>query len=131
MAVVGGKYPRPCPAHPDWIHRSAYRNAAPGLQLRAAADVHPDADDGVATGGPRRRRRLTIPANGSHCRGGSPLVRFFAKSISVTAIRISARVLRSGASSMACFSGAPKGDIIASALTSASLGAFLIPSQSA
>ena len=35
------------------------------------------------------------------------LVRFLARSISVTAIRISARVLRSGASSMACFSAGP------------------------
>ncbi len=42
-----------------------------------------------------------------HCNGGSPLVRFLARSISVTAIRISARVFRSGASSMACFSAGP------------------------
>jgi len=42
-----------------------------------------------------------------YCSGGSPLVRFLARSISVTAIRISARVLRSGASSIACFSGGP------------------------
>ena len=42
-----------------------------------------------------------------YCNGGSPLVRFLARSISVTAIRISARVLRSGASSIACFSAGP------------------------
>ena len=42
-----------------------------------------------------------------YCSGGSPLVRFLARSISVTAIRISARVFRSGASSIACFSGGP------------------------
>src|SRR5262249_24554713 len=42
-----------------------------------------------------------------YCSGGSPLVRFLARSISVTATRISARVLRSGASSMACFSAGP------------------------
>ena len=43
----------------------------------------------------------------AYCNPVSPLVRFLARSISVTAIRISARVLRSGASSIACFSGAP------------------------
>ena len=43
----------------------------------------------------------------SYCSGGSPLVRFLARSITVTAIRISARVLRSGASSIACFSAGP------------------------
>ena len=42
-----------------------------------------------------------------YCSPVSPLVRFLARSISVTAIRISARVFRSGASSIACFSAAP------------------------
>jgi cytochrome c biogenesis protein CcdA len=42
-----------------------------------------------------------------YCSGGSPLVRFLARSISVTAIKISARVFRSGASSIACFSAGP------------------------
>ena len=44
---------------------------------------------------------------GRYCNPVSPLVRFLARSISVTATRISARVLRSGASSIACFSAGP------------------------
>jgi hypothetical protein len=43
----------------------------------------------------------------NHCNPVSPEVRFLARSISVTAIKISARVFKSGASSIACFSGAP------------------------
>ena len=50
---------------------------------------------------------LSKPSVFDYCSGGSPLVRFLARSISVTAIRISARVLRSGASSIACFSAGP------------------------
>src|SRR5262249_50330916 len=42
-----------------------------------------------------------------HCNGVSPSVLALASSISVTATRISARILRSGASSSACFSAAP------------------------
>jgi hypothetical protein len=42
-----------------------------------------------------------------HCSGVSPPVAFLASSISVAATRISARVLRSGASSSACFSAVP------------------------
>src|SRR5207248_114275 len=74
-----------------------------------------------------RRGRGIVP----HCNGVSPPAAFLASSISVTAMRISARVLRSGASSIACFSAAPYGDIIARALTSASFGALSIPCQSA
>src|SRR4029077_15595627 len=66
-----------------------------------------------------------------YCNGVSPGVLLLASSISVTATRISARVFKSGASSMACFSATSYGDIIARALTKASLGAFSIPSQSA
>src|SRR6516162_3948153 len=66
-----------------------------------------------------------------YCNGVSPGVLLLASSISVTATRISARVFKSGASSMACFSATSYGDIIASALTNASLGAFSMPSQSA
>jgi hypothetical protein len=51
--------------------------------------------------------RVNAHRRAGYCSGGSPLVRFLARSISVTAIRISARVLRSGASSIACFSGGP------------------------
>src|SRR5258708_29825344 len=68
-------------------------------------------------GGPIGLRRLSgdaptwifghMSSAGYYCSGGSPLVRFLARSIMVTAIRISARVLRSGASSIACFSGGP------------------------
>src|SRR5882757_360228 len=47
------------------------------------------------------------PSALSYCSPVSPEVRFFARSISVTAIKISARVFKSGASSIACFSGAP------------------------
>ena len=50
---------------------------------------------------------LGILTRRHYCSGGSPLVRFLARSISVTAIRISARVFRSGASSIACFSAGP------------------------
>src|SRR5262249_15830874 len=72
------------------------------------------------------------PCGGSqHCNGVSPGVLLLASSISVTATRISARVFRSGASSIACFSATSYGDIIASALTKASFGAFSMPSQSA
>src|SRR5579871_617367 len=42
----------------------------------------------------------------AYCSGVSPGVLLLASSISVTAIKISARVFRSGASSMACFSAA-------------------------
>src|SRR5579859_1434508 len=42
----------------------------------------------------------------AYCSGVSPDVLLLASSISVTAIKISARVFRSGASSMACFSAA-------------------------
>src|SRR5580693_5744364 len=62
----------------------------------------------------------TSPVNGggqNYCRGVSPDVLLLASSIAVTAIRISARVFRSGASRSACFSAASYGDIIASAFT--------------
>src|SRR6185312_12768583 len=75
---------------------------------------------------PRARREHASP----YCNGGSPSVFFLARSISVMATRISARVFRSGASSSACFSAAPNGDIMARAFTSASFGAFSMPSQS-
>ena len=54
-----------------------------------------------------RRSGTKIARPGAYCRPVSPLVRFLARSISVTAIRISARVFRSGASSIACFSAGP------------------------
>jgi len=58
--------------------------------------------------GPSKSYRRGPRKNGAiYCSGGSPLVRFLARSISVTAIRISVRVLRSGASSIACFSAGP------------------------
>src|SRR3954452_24287543 len=81
----------------------------------------------------RARRAALMRRNAAetHCNGVSPPVIFLASSISVTATRISARVFRSGASNSACFSGGPYGDIMASALTSASLGALSMPSQSA
>src|SRR5262252_2348050 len=76
--------------------------------------------------------QLNHRSKGPHyCNGVSPGVLLLASSISVTATRISARVFKSGASSMACFSATSYGDIIASALTNASLGAFSMPSQSA
>ncbi len=43
----------------------------------------------------------------AYCSGGSSSLLPLASSISVTAIRISARRLRSGASSIACFSAEP------------------------
>ena len=55
----------------------------------------------------RRRRARGRGVLKPYCSPVSPLVRFLARSISVTAIRISARVFRSGASSIACFSAGP------------------------
>src|SRR5262245_48645746 len=55
--------------------------------------------------------RGVAPARAGHpglyCRGVSPPDVFLASSISVAATRISARVLRSGASNSACFSAVP------------------------
>ncbi len=66
-----------------------------------------DARPAFRLDGAERGRRASGGGVLTYCNGGSPLVRFLARSISVTAIRISARVLRSGASSIACFSGGP------------------------
>src|ERR1700726_2941205 len=126
MATPGEEHPRPGHAHIGWLHRSADADAAFGLCRSVTHDIPADAADRVATSKPRRGGWL----NNDYCSPVSPLVRFLARSISVTAIRISARVFRSGASSIACFSGGPYGDIIASALTRASLGALSTPSQS-
>src|SRR6202021_885233 len=129
----------------DRRRRAADRSARHGLAGRAALDRRDvplrvrlqrdrqrrrHARPAFRVDGPERGRRARGGGVLTYCSGGSPVVRFFARSISVTAIRISARVLRSGASSIACFSGGPYGDIITSALTSASLGALSTPSQS-
>src|SRR6202041_1750651 len=106
------------------------RHARLRVRLQRARQRHRHARPPFRVDGPERCRGDGRRGILTHCNGGSPVVRFFARSISVTAIRISARVLRSGASSIACFSGGPYGDIIASALTSASLGALSTPSQS-
>src|ERR1700720_2248318 len=103
MAASGEEHRRPDDAHLDRLPGSAYADAAFGLCRRVAHDIHADATDRFATSEPRRTGRLS----NDHCNPVSPLVRFLARSISVTAIRISARVFRSGASSMACFSGGP------------------------
>src|SRR5258707_1297492 len=65
----------------------------------------------------RHTRSLTFPpslrsdgaaeAQAGYCTGVSPPAVFLASSISVAATRISARVLRSGASKSACFSAVP------------------------
>ncbi len=51
-------------------------------------------------------RRITTQAS-RYCNCGSPSVFFLASSISVMAMRISARVFKSGASRSACFSAVP------------------------
>ena len=61
----------------------------------------------TACAGQGCRNRALRMTRERYCNPVSPLVRFLARSISVTATRISARVLRSGASSMACFSAGP------------------------
>src|ERR1700730_8612896 len=103
MATPGEEHPGPGHAHIGWLHRSADADAAFGLCRRVTHDVPADAADRTATGKPRRGGRLSS----DYCNPVSPLVRFLARSISVTAIRISARVFRSGASNIACFSGGP------------------------
>jgi CoA binding domain len=55
----------------------------------------------------RRLRAYAHLRRELHCSGVSPGILLLASSISVTATRISARVLRSGASSKACFSAGP------------------------
>jgi hypothetical protein len=72
-----------------------------------AAEV-PMRNSGKKTTSKPCRRYIFVQSSAwYYCKPVSPLVRFLARSISVTAIRISARVLRSGASSIACFSGGP------------------------
>jgi hypothetical protein len=76
----------------------------PGQQISGIQAVTQESVD--ACSGPRR---MTVAMTGlpAYCSPVSPLVCFLARSISVTAIRISARVFRSGASSIACFSAGP------------------------
>ncbi|EGE57265.1 hypothetical protein RHECNPAF_4460036 [Rhizobium etli CNPAF512] len=66
-----------------------------------------------------------------YCRTVSESPKTRASTISVMAISVSARVLRSGASRRACFSAGPNGDIMASELTSVRLLARSTLSQSA
>src|SRR5262249_35387470 len=66
-----------------------------------------------------------------HCNERLPPPSLRASDVSVIATSVSARLLRSGASSSACFSMVPKGAIMASALTKVSFEARPTLSQSA
>jgi hypothetical protein len=86
-------------------------NAAAPVSGPVCADTPPMPAKSAAAAHIERwaARMISSPnaVTAAYCNPVSPLVRFFARSISVTAIKISARVFRSGASSIACFSAVP------------------------